>query len=133
MDRSEIGYILSELRANAPLSGKLGKYAIISIESGRTSYPVANMIIYCKDYSIKIEIVDRIRSERHEIREVDDVHRLIRFMIKDRKINMASLNRAINRNYTSKDKTGSGIPISINMLLIILDYFKCDLKFTKME
>lgn len=130
MERYEIGFILSEMRGDAKRTKNLGGHAIISIESGRSSYPVANLVTYCNDYSITFNIVKRRPTKRYAIRTIDDIHEAIRELMELKNVNLNHLRMAINSDLSTK-KIGKNIPISIDTLISVLDYFECELEFIK--
>ena len=130
MERYEIGFMLSEMRGDAKRTKNLGSHAIISIESGRSSYPVANLVTYCNDYSITFNIVKRRPTKRYAIRTIDDIHEAIRELMELKNVNLNHLRMAINSDLSTK-KIGKNIPISIDTLISVLDYFECELEFIK--
>ena len=130
MERYEIGFMLSEMRGDAKRTKNLGGHAIISIESGRSSYPVANLVTYCNDYSIAFNIVRRRPTKRYAIRTIDDIHEAIRELMELKNVNLNHLRMAINSDLSTK-KIGKNIPISIDTLISVLDYFECEFEFIK--
>jgi len=128
MERLEVSFILTRLRGNRARTKKLGKYASDTIETGRHSFPVSNMLIYCEDYDIGAVVYDKKRKFEYKVADMDDVNQTIRFLLDWRHVSVNKLCRDIGRVYTDRERDGK-LSMSIDTFLKVLKYLDCELRF----
>ena len=102
--------MLTEMRGDAKKTKNLGYQAVISIESGCSSYPVANLVTYCNDYSITFNIVKKKPTRRYAIRTMDDIREAIMELMKQKNVNPNHLRMATDSCLRTR-KNGRSIPI----------------------
>lgn len=128
MIRKEVlGYRLSELRKGRPVE-HLSKYAIKSIEKGRSSYPVSNLVTYCRDLSIQLAIVDKATNETFVVNTTGDVHTTLQLLMKRWHITDLDIYKKTGAHYTPP--RGDNGALSIKTLLIMLDVLHATLEYT---
>lgn len=126
MRKEVLGYQLSELRKGRPVES-LSKYAVKSIEKGRSSYPVSNLIVYCNELNIQLSIIDSTTDDVFPVNSTADVHAILQLLMKRWKITELDIYKKTEVHYTPpKGNEGS---LSINTLLTMLKVLHCKLKY----
>ena len=128
--RQDVSHMLADIRGDREYSGVMGKYAIATLESGRSSFPTRNMVTYCQDFDIDIIIFDDRLNRKHVVRTDDELHLVIRRIMLNRKTNYNRMVAHTGRNYTGREKDGK-ISMSIDTLLLIMYHLGCHIEFTK--
>lgn len=127
MDRTELGKKLAVLRSGRQIdSGIISAYSVKSIETGRSSYPVANLFLYADAIGLGIYVWDYNIDEHYRVGAVEDCHELIGYLTAYNGNGHGSIHSTGIR-YT-KPKNGQAL-LSIDTLLAILDHFHCLLQF----
>lgn len=128
MNKEKLGVQLAFMRDGKQIDG-LTKYAIKSIEEGRSSYPVANLLKYCKSIGRRMVITDMATDESYAIDEIEEVHEVLQWLMDRWKIDEALMYRKTGIHYTAqKGNTGS---ISITTMLSMLSALHAKLDFVK--
>lgn len=128
MNKETLGKKLKWMRKGRPVNG-LSKYSIKSIEEGRSSYPVTNLLIYCEALSLQIVMTDMATDENYPIEDIQNIHEILQMLMKRWQITEYSMYRTTGFHYTApKGKTGS---ISIATLLAMCSVLHCKLDFLK--
>lgn len=126
MNKEKLGEELSHRRNGSPIEG-LSNYAIKSIEEGRSSYPVTNLLTYCEALSLQLTITDLAMDEIYPVDTIQEVHEVLQMLMKRWKIDDATMYRKANVHYTApKGNTGS---LSINTMLAMCKVLHCKLDF----
>lgn len=128
MNKVTIAIKLVELRGKTPIE-HLTAYAVRSIEKGVVSYPVANLITYCKDASLRMVLTDKATLESYPLDEMPEVHEVIQMIMRRYKIDDKLIYRKTGVYYTPpKGNEGS---LSMNTLLAVCEALHCTLTFVK--
>lgn len=126
MNKERLGIELSHKRNGRPIDG-LTKYAVKSIEEGRSSYPVVNLLVYCEALSLQMTITDLAMDESYPVDTIQEVHDVLQMLMERWKIDDANIYRKSGVHYTApKGKTGS---LSITTLLAMCKVLHCKLDF----
>lgn len=126
MNKEKLGIRLSHIRNGQKITG-LTDYAVKSIEEGRSSYPVANLIIYCEALSIQMVFTDLATDESYPVDTIDDVHNVLQMLMKRWHIDDVCIYRKAGVHYTApKGKTGS---LSIATMLAMCGVLHCKIDF----
>lgn len=126
MNKEQLGIELSHKRDGRPITG-LTKYAVKSIEEGRSSYPVANLLAYCGELSIQMTITDLAMDEIYPVDTIQEVHEVLQMLMQRWKIDDIDIYRKSGIHYTApKGKTGS---LSITTMLAMCKVLHCKLDF----
>lgn len=126
MNKERLGIELSHKRNGRPIDG-LTKYAVKSIEEGRSSYPVVNLLVYCEALSLQMTITDLVMDESYPVDTIQEVHNVLQMLMERWKIDDANIYRKSGVHYTApKGKTGS---LSITTLLAMCKVLHCKLDF----
>lgn len=126
MNKEKLGYDLSKLRNGRPVNG-LTKYSIKSIETGRSSYPVTNLLKYCKELSLRLVLTDKATGESYPADEIQEVHEILQMLMKRWQFDEASMYRKAEVHYTPpKGDNGS---LSISTMLAMCSVLRCKLSF----
>lgn len=130
MNKETLGMKLKWMRKGRPVNG-LSKYSVKSIEEGRSSYPVTNLLIYCEALSLQMVMTDMATDESYPIEDVQSIHEILQMLMKRWQITEYSMYRTTHLHYTApKGKTGS---ISIVTLLAMCSVLHCKLDFLKIN
>lgn len=126
MNKEKLGIELSCKRNGRPINGLTG-YAIKSIEEGRSSYPVVNLLIYCKALSMQMTLTDIATGETYPVSSIDRVHEVLQMLMKRWAIDNKAIYRKSGVHYTpAKGKNGS---LSITTMLAMCEVLHCKLDF----
>lgn len=126
MNKETLGIELSHMRSGKPING-LTDYAIKSIEKGRSSYPVSNLLVYCGDLSIQMAITDLATDEVYPVDTIQEVHGVLQMLMQRWKIDDTDIYRKSGVHYTApRGNTGS---LSINTMLEMCKVLHCKLDF----
>lgn len=128
MNKEKLGVQLAFMRGSKTIDG-LTKYAIKSIEEGRSSYPVSNLLKYCKSIDRRMVFTDMATDESYVVDEIEEVHEVLQWLMDRWKIDEALMYRKTGIHYTAqKNSTGS---ISITTMLSMLSALHVKLDFVK--
>lgn len=126
MNKEKLGIELSHKRGDNPIIG-LSKYAVKSIEEGRSSYPVTNLLLYCKALSMQMAITDLAMDEIYPVDTIQEVHEVLQMLMQRWKIDDVDIYRKSGVHYTApKGNTGS---LSITTMLAMCKVLHCKLDF----
>ena len=126
MNKEKLGIELSRIRNGRPTKG-LTNYAVKSIEEGRSSYPVTNLLIFCKDLSLQMVFTDMATDESYPVDNIQEIHAVLQMLMKRWQIDDALMYRKTGIHYTApKGKTGS---LSIVTMLAMCKALHCKLDF----
>ena len=126
MNKEKLGIELAHIRNGRPVNG-LTNYAIESIEKGRSSYPVANLIVYCEALSLQIIMTDTATDESYPVDDMQEIHDVLQMLMKRWRIDDSCMYRKTGIHYTApKGKTGS---LSIVTMLAMCSALHCKLDF----
>ena len=81
MNKEKLGIELSHIRSGKPIPG-LTNYAVKSIEEGRSSYPVTNLLIYCRALSLQVVLTDMATDESYPVDDIQEVHNVLQMLMK---------------------------------------------------
>ena len=128
MNKEKLGIELSHIRNGKPIYG-LTNYAIKSIDEGRSSYPVTNLLIYCEALSLQMVLTDMATDESYPVDNIQEIHDVLQMLMKRWQIDDALMYRKTGIHYTApKGKTGS---LSIVTMLAMCSVLHCKLDFIK--
>lgn len=125
MTKEEIGTKLSELRNGRSVDGLSG-FAVQSIETGRSSYPVSNLVQYCNSTEAELTMVDTNTDEIFPVKSVWDCHRTINMLMNRYNVDEKLVYRKTGAHYTIPK--GKYQPLSINTLLSVCEVLRCNLE-----
>lgn len=126
MNKEKLGIELSHKRNGNPIVG-LTKYAIKSIEEGRSSYPVSNLLVYCRALSMQMTITDLAMDEIYPVDTIQEVHDVLQMLMERWSLDEADIYRKSGVHYTApKGNTGS---LSIITMLEMCKVLHCKLDF----
>ena len=132
MNQEQLADRIKSVKEDVVYSSNLTSYAIQSIESGRSNYPVANLITYCNDAHLMLTMVDLATEDK--------------LLMKRYKIDQKLVYRKTGVHYTppksfipedlermKSDSDGKKYvaPLSIKTLLAVCDVIHCDLQFSQ--
>lgn len=126
MNKEELGIELARIRNGNPVEG-LSKYAIRSIEKGRSSYPVSNLIIYCNALSLQIVMTDMATDESYPVDDTQEIHAVLQMLMKRWHIDDSSMCRKAGCHYTAPKGTAGSL--SISTMLAMCSALHCKLDF----
>lgn len=128
MKKEKLGVELSLIRNGKPIEG-LTDYAVKSIEEGRSSYPVTNLLTYCEALSLRMVLTDMATDESYRVDDTQEVHDVLQMLMKRWHINDSCMFRKAGVHYTTpKGKKGS---LSIATMLSMCKVLHCKLDFIK--
>lgn len=128
MNKEKLGIELSHIRNGKPIQG-LTNYAVKSIDEGRSSYPVTNLLIYCEALSLQVVLTDMATDENYPVGNIQEIHDVLQMLMKRWQIDDALMYRKTGIHYTApKGKTGS---LSIVTMLAMCSALHCKLDFIK--
>ncbi len=126
MNKEKLGIELSHKRNGNPIKG-LTKYAIKSIEEGRSSYPVTNLLVYCEALRLQMAITDLAMDETYPVDTIQEVHEVLQMLMQRWKVDDTDIYRKSGVHYTApKGNTGS---LSITTMLEMCKVLHCKLDF----
>lgn len=126
MNKEKLGIELSRKRNGNPIEG-LTKYAVKSIEEGRSSYPVSNLLIYCESLHLQMAITDLAMDETYPVDTIQEVHEVLQMLMQRWKVDDTDIYRKSGVHYTApKGNTGS---LSITTMLAMCKVLHCKLDF----
>lgn len=126
MTKEEIAIRLNQLQ-KGEYAGKLSKYAVKSIEEGRSSYPVANLVEYCEGTGIRMVMTDMATDEIYETLNVMDVHKVICMLMERYDIDAKHIFMKTSIHYTAPKKDKSSL--SVNTMLEVCQVLHCKIEF----
>lgn len=110
--------------------GGLSRYSLKSIEEGRSSYPISNLIAYCEGYGLGLEMTDMATEDRFYPKTVFDVHDTLRLLMERYDIDFQTIHRKTGTHYTPYyKKEGGKANLSVNTLLAVCEVIHCDISF----
>lgn len=128
MSKEELGIKLTQLRDGAQIIG-LTSYAIKSIECGRSSYPVTNLLKYCEALKLRLILTDVATTESYRVDDIQEIHEVLQMLMKRWQIDDSLMYRKTGIHYTApKGNTGS---LSITTMLAMCSVLHCELNFIK--
>ncbi len=126
MNKEKLGVELLHRRNGASIVG-LSRYVIKSIEEGRSSYSVSNLIVYCEALSLQMTITDLATDEVYPVDTIFEVHDVLQMLMKRWQIDESMIYRKTGVHYTApKSDSGS---LSINTMLSMCKVLHCKLDF----
>lgn len=126
MNKEKLGIELSHKRDGRPVSG-LTPYIVKSIEEGRSSYSVANLIIYCEVLSLQILITDLATDEVYPVDTTQEIHDVLQMLMQRWKIDETAMYRKTGVHYTTPK--GTACSLSITTMLAMCAVLHCKLDF----
>lgn len=143
--RETIAQALKNIRGGRELTDcPLTGYVVDSIETGRSSYPVANLLSYCKGLGVQVKINDWATDKDIQVSSVIEVHKVLNMLMERYKVDYKLVYRETGLYYTApktfdeeelerartagKDKKFLA-PLSVNTLLGICFVIHSELKF----
>ena len=129
MTKEQLADKLKEIRQDNRYSGNLSGYAARSIEESRSSYPVSNLIDYCKGTKLQMVMVDMATDEAYIVCEIMDVHEIIDMLMKRYNVDSQYIYRKTAVHYTAP-KNGHA-PLSVNTLLAVCSSLHCKIDFLR--
>jgi transcriptional regulator with XRE-family HTH domain len=144
MNQEQIAEKLKAISQDKVYKGGLSAYAIQSIKSGRSNYPVSNLIAYCQDLGLKFVMTDLTTEDCFYPISVLDVHKVLDLLMNRYEVDNKLVYRKTAVHYTApkslveeeleKIKATSGTnkyvaSLSIKTLLAVCEVIHCDLSF----
>lgn len=143
MNQEQLADRLKSISGNEPYKGELTQYAVQSILSGRSNYPVANLLTYCKDLNITFVMEDMATEDRFYPTSVLEIHKTLDLLMKRYLIDAKLIYRKTGVHYTSPKSLDeedlkriegeSGhkyqVSLSIKTLLAVCEVIHCHLIF----
>lgn len=127
MNPEEIASSLKNLRSDLSYRGLLTDYAVHSIENAKSNYPVSNLIQYCKDRGIVMELQDGVTLDKFYPETILQVHDVLRLLMDRFQIDAKTVYRKTGVNYTFPNNKQA--PLSIKTLLAVCETLHCKLSF----
>lgn len=127
----------------AVYKGDLTSYAVKSIESGRSNYPVSNLITYCQGANLKMVMMDMATEDKFFPASILDVHKVLGLLMDRYDVDTKLVYRKTAAHYTppksfeaeevekmrSIGKNKYVTPLSIKTFLAVCEVIHCDLSF----
>ncbi len=143
MNQEQLADRLKSVSGNEPYKGELTPYAVQSILSGRSNYPAANLLIYCKDMSIIFGMEDMATEDRFYPTSVLEIHKTLDLLMNRYLIDTKLIYRKTGVHYTppksldeeelKRIEGESGrkyqVSLSIKTLLAVCEVIHCRLFF----
>lgn len=144
MNQEQIAEKLKAISQDKVYKGGLSTYAVQSIRSGRSNYPVSNLITYCQDLGLKFVMIDLTTEDRFFPVSILGVHKVLNLLMDRYEVDNKLIYRKTAVHYTApkslveeeleKIKSVSGsskyvTPLSIKTLLAVCEVIHCDLSF----
>ena len=125
MTKQEIGNRLAEIRNGKKVYNTMTEYAIQSIETCRSSYPVSNLIALCNALRIQLYMEDFNTGEKYPVDSAVDCHAVIEFLMDRYETDEKAIYRLTGTHYTPPK--GNSRPLSINTLYDVCKALNADL------
>ena len=132
MNKVELGVKLANMRNGQSIEG-LTDYAVKSIEEARSSYPVANMLMYCNRLHIVVVLKDTATMECYPVENTSEVHDVLQMLMQRWQIDDTMMFRKTGIHYTapkSKADAERG-SLSIDTMLAMCKTLRCELNFVQ--
>ena len=144
MNQEQLADKIKNATNGAVYTGSLTSYAVQSIESARSNYPVRNLISFCQDMNVNFVMVDMATDDRFYPESVLDVHKVLDLLMKRYKVDYKLVYRKTGIHYTppkslvpedlerlkeEADGRKYVIPLSIGTLLAVCEVIHCGLTF----
>lgn len=144
MNQEQIAEKLKAVSQDKVYKGGLSAYAVQSIKSGRSNYPVSNLIAYCQDLGLKFVMTDLATEDCFYPSSVLDVHKVLNLLMDRYEVDHKLVYRKTAVHYTvpkslveeeleeirAKSEGNKYVaPLSIKTLLAICEVIHCDLSF----
>ena len=125
MTKEEIGKAIASVRNGGKVDNTMTEYAIQSIETCRSSYPVSNLTALCNALRIQLYMEDLNTGEKYPIDSVEDCHSVIEFLMDRYETDEKAIYRLTGTHYTLPK--GNTQPLSINTLYDVCKALNADL------
>lgn len=142
MNQEQIADKLKEVLQGREYSGSLTSYAVKSIISGRSNYPVLNLITFCNDLGLKLVMTDMATEDCYDAHTILDVHKTLVFLMDRYEVDSKLVYRKTAAHYTvpkaleekelaeiKSDGNKYVTSLSIKTLLAVCEVIHCDLSF----
>lgn len=142
MNQEQIAEKLKEASQGKVYNGSLSSYAVKSIMSGRSNYPVLNLITYCGDLGLHLVMTDMATEDCYDAFTVLDVHKTLAFLMERYEVDSKLIYRKTAAHYTApksleeeelaeiKSEGNKYVTsLSIKTLLAVCEVIHCDLSF----
>lgn len=143
MNQEQIADKLKGILDGTAYKGSLTSYAVQSIESGRSNYPVSNLIAYCEGVNLRMVMTDMATEERFFPASILDVHKILGLLMDRYEVDAKLVCRKTSVHYTlpksfeaeevekmrSTGKNKYATPLSIKTFLAVCEVIHCDLSF----
>ena len=144
MNQETIAERLAAVTKGKQYTGSLTPYAVQSILKGRSNYPIANLVTFCQDSDIRIEMSDMATEDCFYPESVLDVHKILDLLMKRYNIDYKLVYRKTGAHYTApksfdeaelekmkaqQNDNRSVTPLSVKTLLAVCEVIHCDLRF----
>lgn len=134
MKREELASILRGLRNGKPLGkGAPSGYVVQSIETGRSSYTVTQLLAYCEGCNLQMAINDWATDENFSVNSALEAHQLLDLLIGRYQVSRKTIYAKTGITYTPpRKRKGDGecvTHLSIQTLLGVLSVMHCELRF----
>ena len=144
MNQEQIAEKLKAVSQDREYRGSLSSYAAQSIISGRSNYPVSNLITYCQDLGLKFVMTDLATEDCFYPASVLDVHKVLNLLMDRYEVDHKLVYRKTAVHYTvpkslveeeleeikAKSEGNKYVaPLSIKTLLAVCKVIHCDLSF----
>ena len=146
MNQEQLADRIKGVTNGAAYTGDLTPYAVQSIESGRSNYPVQNLITFCQDMKLRLVMTDMATEDRFCPDSVLGIHQVLDLLMKRYKIDYKLVYRKTGAHYTAPkslipedierlkeeaDGRKYVTPLSIKTLLAVCEVIHCDLTFDR--
>lgn len=126
MNKEKLGERLSHIRNGKSIT-RLSKYVVKSIEDGRASYSISNLIVYCEELSLQMTITDLAFDEIYPVDTIYEVHDVLQMLMERWKIDESIIYRKTGAHYTAPKYDRCSL--SINTMLSMFKVLHCKLDF----
>lgn len=128
MNKEQLAEELARMRGDRKID-TLSSYAVRSIETGGSSYPVSNLLKYCEALSVQMVMSDMVVDEHYPVDTMQEVHEVLQMLMERWDTDCAGIFRKAGVHYTPpKGNTGS---LSIVTMLAMCSVLHCKLDFIK--
>lgn len=127
-----INTLVTESAQNSALSAHIQK----AITGGQYNYSVPNLLLYCEERGIKLEIVDLATEDCFIVSQIADVHRVVLLLMDRYNSSPEMVYRKTGIHYSAPkviDGSKSNKSLSIKTLLAICNTIHCTLLLTKID
>lgn len=101
MNQEQIAEKLKAVSQDKVYKGGLSAYAVQSIKSGRSNYPVSNLIAYCQDLGLKFVMTDLATEDCFCPMSVFDVHKVLDLLMNRYEVDNKLIYRKTAVHYTA--------------------------------